>query len=91
MKWYKRLTYKQFVQVSGLCGPHFLSYLPKRFTQLCRALFGNAILVDRFRPPLVNNCQRGNRAKERGSLGGRNSQTLRNPLKFAFLSIFGCK
>ena len=37
MKCYKRLMYKQFVQVSGLCGPQFLSYWPKRFTRLCRA------------------------------------------------------
>ena len=45
-------------------------------------------------------CQRGSRAKKRGCLGGRiitprnvgkNSQILRNPLKFAFLTIFGCK
>ena len=35
--------YKQFVQVSGLCGPQFLSYLPKRFTYLCRALYGDAM------------------------------------------------
>ena len=48
----------------------------------------------------VFNCQRGNRAKTRGCLGGRiitprnvgkNSQILRHPLKFAFLTIFGCK
>ena len=52
MKCYKRLIYKQFVQVSGLCGPQFLSYLPKRFTQLCRSLYGDAILVDRFGPPI---------------------------------------
>ena len=31
MKCSKRLIHKQFVQVSGLCGPQFLSYLPKRF------------------------------------------------------------
>ena len=40
------------------------------------------------------------RNKKRGCLGGRiitprnvgkNSQILRNPLKFAFLTIFGCK
>ena len=40
------------------------------------------------------------RAKKRGCLGGRiitsrnvgqNSQILRNPLKFAVLTIFGCK
>ena len=50
MKCYKRLmhVYKQFVQVSGLCGPQFLSCLPKCFTQLCRALYGDAILVYRF-------------------------------------------
>ena len=48
MKCYKRLIYKQFVQVSGLCGPQFLSYLPKRFTHLCRALYGDAILVYGF-------------------------------------------
>ena len=37
MKCYKRLIYKQFVQVSGLCGPQFVSsvsYLPKRFTHV---------------------------------------------------------
>ena len=43
MKCYKRLTYKQFVQVSGLFGPQFLSYLPKRSTHLCRALYGDDI------------------------------------------------
>ena len=49
MTCYKRLIYKQFIQVSGLCGPQFLtSYLPKRFTNLCRALYGDAILVHRF-------------------------------------------
>ena len=32
MKCYKGLIYKQFVQVSGLCSPQFLSYrkIPKR-------------------------------------------------------------
>ena len=48
MKRYKRLIFKQFVQFSGLCGPQFLSYLPKRFTHLCRALYGDAMLVHRF-------------------------------------------
>ena len=52
MKCYKRLIYKQFVQVSGLCSPHFLSYLPKRFTHRFRALYGNAILVYRFGAPI---------------------------------------
>ena len=55
---YKRLIYKQFVQVSGLCSPQFMSYLPKRFTHLCRALYGDAILVYRFGasiwPPEIN-------------------------------------
>ena len=40
VKCYKKLIYKQFVQVSGLCGPQFLSYLPKGFMHLCRALNG---------------------------------------------------
>ena len=48
VKRYKRLIFKQFVQFSGLCGPQFLSYLPKRFTHLCRALYGDAMLVHRF-------------------------------------------
>ena len=48
MKCYKRLIYKQFFQVSGVCGPHFLSYLPKRFTHLCKDLYGDAIFVYRF-------------------------------------------
>ena len=51
-KCYKRLIYKQFVQVSGPCGPQFLSYLPKRFTHLCRVLYGDAILVYRFGAPM---------------------------------------
>ena len=38
MKCYKRLIYKQFVQIAGLnCGAQFLSYLPKRLTHLCIA------------------------------------------------------
>ena len=44
MKCYKRLIYKQFVQISGLCGPQVLSYLSKHFTHLCRALYGDAII-----------------------------------------------
>jgi len=52
MKCYERLIYKQFVQVLGLCGPQFLSYLPKRFTHLCRALYGDALLVYRFGAPI---------------------------------------
>ena len=52
MKCYKRLIFKQFVQVSGLCGPKFLSYLPKRFTHLCRALNGDAMSVHRFGAPI---------------------------------------
>ena len=52
MKCYKILIFKQFVQVSGLCGPQFLSYFPKRFPHLCRALYGNAILVHRFGAPI---------------------------------------
>ena len=39
-------------QVSGLCRPQFLSYLPKRFTHLCRALYGDAIMVHRFSAPI---------------------------------------
>ena len=49
---YKRRIYKQFAQVSGLCGPQFLSYLPKRFTHLCRALYRDAILVYRVGEPI---------------------------------------
>ena len=52
MKCYKRLIYKQFSQVSGLCGPQFLSYLPKHFTLLYRALYGDAVLVHRFAAPI---------------------------------------
>ena len=52
MKYFKRLVLKQFVQVSGLCGPKFLSYLPKRFMHLRRALYGDAILVHRFGAPI---------------------------------------
>ena len=48
MKRYKRLIHKQSLQVSGLCGTPFLSYLPNCFTQLYRALYGVAKLVQHF-------------------------------------------
>ena len=48
MKCYKILIYEQFVQVSGLCGPQFLSFLRKRFAHLCSRV-GDAIL-----PPEIN-------------------------------------
>ena len=48
MKCYKRLIFQQFVHVSGFCGPQFLSYLPKCFMYLCRALYGDAILVHQY-------------------------------------------
>ena len=53
MKCHERLISKQFVQVSGLCSPQFLSYLPKRFTHNCRALYGEAILVYSFGAPIM--------------------------------------
>ena len=52
MKYYKGLIFKQIVQISGLCGLQFLSYLPKRFTHLSRALYGDTILVHRFGAPI---------------------------------------
>ena len=52
MRCYERLIFKQLVQVSGLCGPQFLSHLPKCFTHLCRTLYGNAILVHGFGAPI---------------------------------------
>ena len=52
MKCYKRLIYKQFIQVSGFCGPQFLSYFPKRFTHLRSALYRDVILVDSFGAPI---------------------------------------
>ena len=52
MKCYKTLTHKQSLQVSGLCGIPFPSYLPKRFTQLYRALYGVAMLVYDFGTPM---------------------------------------
>ena len=51
MRCYKRLIHEQSLQVSSLCGTPFLSYLPKRFTQLYRALYGVAMLVHHFSAP----------------------------------------
>ena len=45
----KRLINRQLLQVSGLCGKPFFSYLPKRSTQIYRASYGNAMLVPRLR------------------------------------------
>ena len=44
---FRRLIYKQFVQVSGLWSPQFLSYLPKHVTHHYRALYGDDIFVNR--------------------------------------------
>ena len=41
-KCYKTLINKQLVQVSGLCGTPFLSYLPKRSKQIYRTQYGGA-------------------------------------------------
>ena len=63
MKCYKKLIYKQVVQISGLCCPQFLSYLAKRFTHLCRALYGDAILVDSGGQSWSTNMATGNQQK----------------------------
>ena len=52
MKYYKGIIFKQIVQISGLCGLQFLSYLPKRFTHLSRAFYGDTILVHSFGAPI---------------------------------------
>ena len=44
-KCFKRLIKRQLLQVSGLCDTPFLSYLPKRYTQIYRAQYGDAMLV----------------------------------------------
>ena len=44
-KCYKRLVNKQHLKVSGLNDIPLLNYLTKRFTQICRAQYGDAILV----------------------------------------------
>ena len=51
MKCYNRPTLEKLLQVSGLCDAPFLSYLPKRFTQIYRALYGDAMLVYNFSTP----------------------------------------
>ena len=48
-KCYERLIYRQLLQVSGLCGTPFFSYLPKRLTQIYRAQYGEAMLVPTLR------------------------------------------
>ena len=48
MKGYNRLTQEKRPQVLGLCGTLFLSYLPKRFTQFYRALYGDAMAATFF-------------------------------------------
>ena len=48
----KLKCYKKFVQVSGPCGPQFLSYLTKHFMHLWGALYGDAILVYCFGAPI---------------------------------------
>ena len=52
MKCYNRPTLEKRLQVSGLYDALFLSYLPKRFTQIYRALYGDAMLVYNFSTPI---------------------------------------
>ena len=56
MKCYKRLMYKQFVQVSGLSGPQFLSQIcrnvSRTFVQLCKET-PNHKLVSSWRAVLI--------------------------------------
>jgi len=42
---YKRYTNKELCQVSDLYGFPLLSYLLKSSTEICRAQYGNAMLV----------------------------------------------
>ena len=49
---YRKQIYKPPLQFSGLCGTTFVSYLFKRFTQLRRVLYGDAMLVDQSGPPV---------------------------------------
>ena len=42
---YKGLINRQRLQVSGLCGTPFFSYLAKRSTQIFRAQYGDAMLL----------------------------------------------
>ena len=46
---YKRLINRQLLQVSGLCGTPFFSYLAKRSTQIFRAQYGDAMLLPTLR------------------------------------------
>lgn len=52
MKRYKKLIHKQLLQVSGLFGTPFLSYLLKIFTQRYGVLYGDTILVYRRGTPI---------------------------------------
>ena len=45
----KGLINRQLLQVSGLCGTPFFSYLPKRSTKIYRAQYGDAMLVPLMR------------------------------------------
>ena len=51
-KCYQRLINKQLLQVSGLYGTAFLSYLPKRSTEIYGAQYADAILVYRRGTPI---------------------------------------
>ena len=42
---YKRLINRQLLQVSGLCGTPFFSYLLKHSTQIYRAQYGDSMMV----------------------------------------------
>ena len=83
---YKRLIYKQFVQVSGLCGPQFLSYLSKRFTHLCRALYGDAILVHRSGAPI--NMATGNQQKHLEFTFSLKALFFSGELEYVCINIF---
>ena len=49
---YRKQIYKQPPHFSGLCGSMFVINLLKRFSQLKRVLYGDAMLVNKSGPPI---------------------------------------
>ena len=67
LRYYRKQIYKPPLQFSGLCGTTFVSYLFKRFTQLRRVLYGDAMLVDQIgRSKRSTSMAAGNRTKTSG-------------------------
>ena len=80
----QKTVYKQFVQVSGLCGPQFTSYLPKHFTHHFRDLYTNMAAENQQKHLEFTFSIKHRRSQYEANRGTRLGKILPNTVDFYF-------